>query len=47
MDPEARTVEVFSLDPATETPLRSFTERDTVASDVLPSLDLPLEALWG
>jgi Uma2 family endonuclease len=45
-DPEARTVEVFHLDPSSEFPPVMFAERDTLSSKVLPSLRLPLEAIW-
>ncbi len=46
VDPEARTGEVFRLDPASETPPRIFVEQDTLTSDVLPSLHLPLASIW-
>ena len=47
VDPEARTVEVFPLDPASETSPRSFTERNTLTSDILPALRLSLESIWA
>ncbi len=47
VDPEAKAVEVHSLDPATETPPRIFAERDILASDVLPTLHLSLETIWA
>ncbi len=47
VDPEARTVEVFTLDPSTETPACSFTERDTLTSDILPTLRLSLATIWA
>ncbi|MBI4573246.1 MAG: Uma2 family endonuclease, partial [candidate division NC10 bacterium] len=47
VDPEARTVEVFALDPASEVHPRIFAEGDSLASDVLPTLHLPLEPIWA
>lgn len=47
VDPEARTAEVFALDPASEIPPRIFADRDTLASGVLPTLRLPLEPIWA
>ncbi len=47
VDPEAKTVEVFRLDPASEIAPRIFVEQDTLTSDVLPSLRLPLESIWA
>lgn len=47
VDPEAKMVEVQSLDPATETAPRTFAERDILASDALPALRLPLESIWA
>ncbi len=46
VDPEARQVEVYSLDPAAETPPRVFAEQDVLNSDVLPTLRLGLASLW-
>ena len=47
VDPEARTVEVFLLDPASETAPRAFGERDTLSSGVLPSPRLTLDPIWA
>ncbi len=47
VDPETKTVEVHSLDPATETVPRTFSERDILASDALPALRLPLKPIWA
>lgn len=47
VDPEARTVETFRLDPASETPPRRFADRDTLTSEVLPSLRLSLDTIWA
>lgn len=47
VDPEDRTVAIFRLDPSSETPPRIFAERNTLTSDVLPSLCLPLEPIWA
>lgn len=46
VDPDDRTVAIFRLDPSSETPPRIFTAQDTISSDVLPSLHLPLESIW-
>jgi Uma2 family endonuclease len=46
VDPEARTVELFHLDPFSESPPILFAERDTLSSRVLPSLRLALETIW-
>lgn len=47
VDPEAKSVEVHSLDPTTETVPRAFPGRDILTSDVLPTLRLPLEPIWA
>lgn len=47
VDPKANVIEVHRLDPATETPPRMFTDQDTLTSEVLPSLDLPLGTIWA
>jgi Uma2 family endonuclease len=47
VDPEARTAEVYSLDPATEIPPHIFAAQDTLTSDVLPALRLTLDAIWA
>ena len=47
VDPEIKTVEVHSLDPATEMAPQVFAERDTLTCDVLPTLRLPLESIWA
>jgi Uma2 family endonuclease len=47
VDPEARTVEVFALNPTTETSPRSFAEGDTLTSGILPTLRLALNSIWA
>lgn len=47
VDPEERKVEVHRLDPASETSPGIFADRDTLTSDVLPSLRLLLESIWA
>jgi Uma2 family endonuclease len=47
VDPEAKTVESYSLDPATETLPRLFSARDVLSSDHLPGLRLLLEPIWA
>jgi hypothetical protein len=46
VDPEAKTVEIHPLDPANEIPPCVFAERDTLASDLFPTLRLPLDSIW-
>lgn len=46
VDPEARSVEVFRLDAAADTPLRLFANRDVLTSDLLPGLGLAVDSLW-
>ncbi|MBI4573010.1 MAG: Uma2 family endonuclease [candidate division NC10 bacterium] len=46
VDPEARSVEVFRLDSAADTPLRIFANRDVLTSDLLPGLGLAVDTLW-
>ena len=47
VDPEARSVEIHTLDPTTESVPRTFADRDILISDVHPTLRLPLEPIWA
>lgn len=47
VDPEAKTAKVCALDPAAEIAPPVFAEPDTLASGVLPALDLSLESIWA
>ena len=46
VDPEARHVELYQLDPTADTPPRVFANRDVLTSDLLPGLRLAVDTLW-